>query len=498
MAALGRIRLSSSWSSHRCWYPFTTSSSRIRRCLSIGTEDSYWSSLGPERHQDLHPWSLDELISVATEGNRQVGLQTLVRDITRRLDRQNKVLQSLEQILHDEEPTTKATATAAAEKGDDDLLDSAFKTLRDLKHLHKDTHRICSRLLPAMEEQQKDGEGRFNTLLYQHTRKILGETHTRHALTLENLAEMAVHVRPLLQNPKHWNDTMMHYLQSKIGLQLLADHGSNIAKAESSNNNKEAKRRRNKNKLGIVSLNTPVPKVIDQARTEAKHLCEAHYLTSPPVIALNRDDDFNDADVETEVESATTTTTTVTCVRPWLQFALVELLKNSMAITVQRKLAETDGDAPKHYYEYEEDGEFQLNPIYFQVDETETEVLIRIIDQGGGTNQRSLFRFCQTEKVWDRMDDQQTYAMTRSPLQGLGVGLCMSRLYMQHFGGNLELANHGPTVVQQVNQDGVCSMIELKQGMTATITIPKDTGLLERLPKEISSADTMDFSTGQS
>jgi hypothetical protein len=426
----------------------SSSSQRFFASASSNDNDDYWSSWSSSSstttrsRATLQQCSLDSLTAVSNE-NKHTGLQDLVRDVALRLDRQNAIIVKLEQILHDEPRTTTESH----------LLDSAHKTLRDLKHLHKDTHRKCSLLLPAMQKQQHG----FNPLTFQHAYKTLEETHTRHALTMESLAEMVVHVRPLLHNTDSWNSTIMTYLQSKIGLQLLADHGSRLAKEEIS-----TKQNHNQNKVGIISMDVLVSDVVEQARTEAKHLCEAHYLTSPPVISLNQ-----------------TTTTTVTCVRPWIQFTLVELLKNSMAITAQRNFTNTNGVLePRHYYGDEDEEDFRLNPIFIQVEETPRHVEIQIMDQGEGTNQDplELFRFCQTQKVWDRMDDQQTYAMTRSPLQGLGVGLCMSRLHMQHFGGNLELKNHQPTVL--LEQEAVSS--DLRKGMTAKLTIPKNTSLLER------------------
>jgi signal transduction histidine kinase len=430
----------------------TSSSQRFFASASSNNNDDYWSSwrrsssnstTATKGRATLQQWSLDSLTAIPNE-NSHTWLQDLVTDVALRLDRQNAILVKLEQILHDESRTSTESH----------LLDSAHKTLRNLKHMHKDTHNKCSLLLPAMQKQQYG----FNTLMFQHAYKTLEETHTRHALTMESLAEMVVHVRPLLHNTDSWNSTIMTYLQSKIGLQLLADHGSRLAKEEIS-----TKQNHNPNKLGMISVDVLVSDVIEQARTEAKHLCEAHYLTSPPVISLNQ----------------TTTTTTVTCVRPWLQFTLVELLKNSMAITAQRKFTSTNGVLePMHYNADEEEEEFQLNPIFIQVEETPTHVEIQIIDQGEGTSQDplELFHFCQTQKVWDRMDDQQTYAMTRSPMQGLGVGLCMSRLHMQHFGGNLELKNHQPTAL--LENEAVSS--ELRKGMTAKLTIPKNTSMLER------------------
>ena len=65
------------------------------------------------------------------------------------------------------------------------------------------------------------------------------------------------------------------------------------------------------------------------------------------------------------------------------------------------------------------------------------------------------------------MDDQQTYAMTRSPLQGLGVGLSMSRMMMEYFGGSLTLQDRGAIDLL------------LEDGATATIVLPKNVQIPE-------------------
>ena len=82
------------------------------------------------------------------------------------------------------------------------------------------------------------------------------------------------------------------------------------------------------------------------------------------------------------------------------------------------------------------------------------------------------------------MDDQQTYAMTRSPLQGLGVGLSMSKMMMKYFGGTLNVEdrlsdagkhnNNNTTTIRQSSEP-----TELQRGVTATIIIPKDPTIVE-------------------
>jgi hypothetical protein len=398
----------------------------------------------------IQKWSLDRLTCFPhiNGGNNQF-LRELVQDVALRLDRQNSIIESLQDVLTD------------SRDKENQLLDRANKALRDFKYLHKDTHRKASLLITPMQIQKEN----FNPLLLQHIHKTLEEIHVRHSLTMESLAEMVIHVRPLLQDfsstrttaEDDWNTGIMTLLQSKVGLQLLADHGSLLSKqvAGVSKNKKMSKK-------GAISIETAVFDIIEQARAEAKNLCEAHYLTSPHVISLKSNNDCEQP--------------RVTCVRPWIHYVLVELLKNSMAITAQRKKTSSSASISKHYYEDEDDEQFRLNPIYVRVEESPYDIQIQILDQGGGTSHNDLpnFSFCQTQQVWDRMDDQQTYAMTRSPLQGLGVGLCMSDLYLQHFGGDLKLINRPFSPSD-----------DLEKGMTATLFIPKDTGLLERGLEEV-------------
>lgn len=403
---------------------------RHRALSSVAAAKSEDTSFGNDK---IRQWSLDRLSSVPSNDDHLL-LQELVFDVALRLDRQNSIIESLQDVISTE---------------DNQLLDSAHKTLRDLRHLHKDTHRKCSLLLAPMREQEN-----YNTLLLHHIHKSLEEIHVRHSLTMESIAEMVIHVRSQIQDPALFNSSVMSLMRSKIGLQLLADHGSQLAKEEAASHTacKNTSKKNNKNKKGAIGVDVPVFEIIDQASTEAKHLCEAHYLTSPSVVCLK----------DSQQQQPT-----MTCVRPWIAYTLVELLKNSMAITAQRKL--TNGTSPKHYYVDDDDEKFRLDPIYIEVEENSNEIHIQIFDQGGGTSHDEplKFQFCQTQKVWDRMDDQQTYAMTRSPLQGLGVGLCMSNLYLQHFGGDLRVANRPGSDDRQ-------------KGMTATLIIPKDTKVLER------------------
>lgn len=398
----------------------------------------------------VRPWSIDHLTELRSVEDHHYLLKEVIQDLTIRLERQNSIILSLEGILKSEEDKQKEIL----------LFDKAYKTIRDLQYLHTDTQRKCEQLLTPIQQNSS-----IDKLFLSHISKVLEEIHTRHSLIMEALAEMVIQVRPLLSTKvlDSWNDCIMILLQSKIGLQLLADHGSQLAKKEFIVDSTPSSSTTIGEKVGAISINAPVADIIQQAKTEAKHLCEAHYLTSPPVLSLQ--------DVVNDNESPPI----VTCVRPWIHYALFEIFKNSMTITIERKQTNHAASALrdeslKVYGDDDDDddaddddyNESLLDPIYTRIVESSKHIQIQVTDQGGGTEEEIRFTFCQTQKIWDRLEEQQTYAMTRSPLKGLGVGLSLANLYLRHFGGSLTLEN-SPSV-----------------GMTATLKIPKDTSILER------------------
>lgn len=225
------------------------------------------------------------------------------------------------------------------------------------------------------------------------------------------------------------------FFRGRFGVQLLCNHYVALDKGRKA--------------TGEVAMDCSIRDVVDDAVTEAKHLCEAHFSSSPAVV----------------IDESTVDSATAAVIRPWLTFTLVELLKNAMSVSVQgSELLATD------YYTDEDD--INHPPIHINVEHEDGYMLIHIHDLGGGLPTgvlpSSLFSFAQTDKLWDRMDDQTTYAMTRSPLRGLGAGLFLSRLTMQHFGGTVGLQNRHDNSSKQV-------------GCTATVRLNLDTSQPERL-----------------
>jgi hypothetical protein len=160
---------------------------------------------------------------------------------------------------------------------------------------------------------------------------------------------------------------------------------------------------------------------------------------------------------------------TAILVKPWIHHALVESLKNSMAVTVEQA-------GGVHQQPLDEDDNPATRPLCVTLEQTENNLLlIHIHDQGGGVCQQrrkqgksidveSLFAFAQSRRKWDWLQDQQTHPMTRSPLQGLGAGLSLSCVMMRHLGGDLQLMDRLDPVSLSLHET-----VELEKGVTATI-----------------------------
>jgi pyruvate dehydrogenase kinase 2/3/4 len=316
----------------------------------------------------------------------------------------------------------------------------ALRRLESLEVMHRNTADICQNLLQQIHNTESTSSSNNNDNNLQYViNEALKSVNARLGPTAETLAEMSIALR--LYSPRKLatlHRTMDAFFRGRYGVQLLCNHYVALNKGK---------------ECGEVQMDCDIRDVIDDAVTEAKHLCEAHFMTSPDV----------HISAPLLLAGDLTGTARATIIRPWLTFTLVELLKNAMAVSVE------GSDTPFDFDTDEDD--ITLPPIHIDVEQKDGYMLIHIHDQGGGLPKgirpSSLFVFAQKEKLWDRMDDQTTYAMTRSPLRGLGAGLSLSRLTMQHFGGTVFLQN-------QVAG-------ELQTGCTATIRLNLDEEQPERL-----------------
>jgi K+-sensing histidine kinase KdpD len=114
---------------------------------------------------------------------------------------------------------------------------------------------------------------------------------------------------------------------------------------------------------------------VEDAITESRHICDAHFKTTPQVLVQIPQD------------------ATILLIRPWVHHALTELLKNALAMSVFSE---------------------KCLPIYLKVKECYDFMSLFVIDQGAGVSDvEKAFRFASSSvrKRWDRLEEQQSYAM---------------------------------------------------------------------------------------
>jgi len=312
----------------------------------------------------------------------------------------------------------------------------ALKALNDLEILHADTFAITEHLL----SNDKPTLRRFSKADQSLIAATFEQIRSRHASTVENLADVVVGIRKLKDISEEGGTTTRldqmlvdEFLRDRLGIQLLCDHYVGLNRGKPG---------------GGIAVNCSFSNVLTDAITEAKSICDANFGIAPEVHVL-----FDD--------STSSDDATVTLIRPWVHHALVELLKNGMTSSVQK-------------------GDFagvSLPPDLFVSVSVrrhvgEETLLCEIMDQGVGLNDEGLknaFRFADSssEERWDRIDEQQSYAMVRAPIASLGVGLSLSQMMMQMFGGEVHLKSRRESELLQTTKS-----VQLDSGCSATLHLP--------------------------
>jgi len=327
----------------------------------------------------------------------------------------------------------------------------ATKMLKDLQAVHVDTFQLTVDLMDNTRVLR-----RFSASDQSAVASVMEQIRSRHATTVETLADITTDLRKktnlkrrLLQTTKcqFLSETLVNqFLQDRLIIQLLCDHYLGFNK---------------KRPYGGISFEVPIEDVVSDAVTEMTHLCDANHGWCPPV-------EYHANNHNSQVS--------MTLIRPWAHHALGELLKNAMEATVQAFYRD-----PKKCHSISlEERQDHVYPVQIIVDPyysissfgIDHEYLaIHVVDHGIGfrnddCRQRAFLfadsSFSDKDQRWDRLQDQQSYAAVRSPLSSLGVGLCLSRMMMQSFGGNVLLSQ---------NQDA--------PGCTATILLNKDLTITE-------------------
>ncbi len=293
------------------------------------------------------------------------------------------------------------------------------------------------------------------------------EIMSRHGNSVETLADSVLFVRdsilkvpsilrqPFLRDVKLLHDNELEqYLHSRLMIQLLCEHYVSL-------HNMKIKQKKKKSNGGAITLNGDIFDLIDDASTEARHVCDANLGVAPEVIVRKSDN-------EEEDEVGFNTIDPPPFIRSWLHHALVEVFKNAMTSNVQmmhsgmkRSLKNAKGESELsmlppsvHVFVSMKDipsdrssngGGNDGGCASMTNNSKQQYLVIQVRDQGIGVRDiDEAFRFARSssQKRWDRLNEQQSYAAVRQPLGSLGVGLTLSRLMLRAFGGDLTLSNN--------------------------------------------------------
>lgn len=241
--------------------------------------------------------------------------------------------------------------------------------------------------------------------------RTLMQVRDRHAEELWAMAKGIYELRTRLREiGEPICDDIHAYLDrfylKRIGLRLLIGHY--LALHE----------RPTEDYVGVVCMRSKVREIVQTAAEDARWICREKYGAAPEIMIIGGEK------------------LTFCHVPAHLHYMVMELLKNALQAVCQKHGARDD--APPVTVMLERD--------YSLTDGQQ--VVIRIEDRGGGIPSEDFENiWCYLYTTADpgvqaaMIGAQRSRGQRGLPLAGLGYGLPLSRLYAQHFGGNLELHN---------------------------------------------------------
>ena len=291
---------------------------------------------------------------------------------------------------------------------------TVVKSMKMLTQLHENTY-----ILPHEIIENRDFLESFSSRPNQiYLKEMIDQIMTRHGASVDTFADATIAARSLEKHLPHILRKQFRkdfatlykpeqFLHSRLLIQLMCEHYVSLNKGKP---------------FGALSIDADILDIIDDATTEAKSVCDANLGIAPEVQIRQ---------YRTEGQFVPPT-----IIRSWLHHAIVEVTKNAMMSTVEK---------------WDQQPSLVKEPlpssILINVSRDTDYMSVRAVDNGLGLNADradKAFRFAasSTQKRWDRLDEQQSYAAVRQPLGSLGVGLSLSKLMLKCFGGDLRLTNN--------------------------------------------------------
>lgn len=316
-----------------------------------------------------------------------------------------------------------------------------------LKHLYKETIDTLKQL-QEISDINKEMRRSVNHGYYQ----TLDQLVVRHGMSTENVL---MHI--MKSNSIDFNIELL--LKQQIKISILLQKLNDILKM-------------------TKPATIPVPQTIrltnllqlcSDASKEVENLAELTYNVSPEIDQRPpfRPQPLIESAVKTQVtpqkQKSSERLEAVFTIPSLVRFVVVELLKNAVHATIQKRISQREEEDNNNEtkigslgLESERD---HLSTVRVELSSTTNEFSLSVIDSGVGmtasqiANSDLLYRLNQARTSASPLleapsnfllDRNVSYQPVTSPFQGLGVGLMLSRLYVEFLGGSLTVESAGP------------------------------------------------------
>lgn len=375
---------------------------------------------------------------------RKKAADTLLREVQNRLAQQYNICGSIKHAIEGEVQSPHSDATKHSHNKQTGTIivravntplaemrmksSAAFSAIRklilDLEDMHADTYRLIWELYARNSEEPAILRN-FHSANEALISSVFDQIRSRHAHSVEALADIVVSHRSSIQSTDSKTNTVEEicakFLKGRIGVQLLCDHYVRLHKQSTKVISDEV----GTYNIGAVNINCDIWDIIRDSVAEALAICETNLQVVPDVLVGNTASKEGLHAVD-NIMLADPRPVNITLIKAWAHHCMVEIFKNAMQAVVERNPQKPPS-------------------IIVTVSSTEKHVTVRVRDHGVGLESEDVekaFQFALTgssSEKWDRLNEQQSYAAVTTPIRGLGVGLPLSRLMMETFGGFLEL-----------------------------------------------------------
>lgn len=317
-----------------------------------------------------------------------------------------------------------------------------------LKHLYTDTIDTL-RNLEKLQDVTIDMEASTNRSFY----KQLDQLVVRHGMSTENVIMLISK-----SNNNHdfkTEEFLKEQIKISVFLQKLNDilQSTKVASSSSSVSNQQTIR--SANLLQLCS----------DAAMEVENLAELTYNVSPEIIQLPLYAPQSlikpkSKSVDSEKKKSVERIEDVFTIPSLLRFVVIEILKNAVHATIQKhidQIGEKENRPGSLGLESERE---HLSKVKINLTSTVKECVITVTDSGTGMTEAQIANCSQLHKLKNNdggtalstlndpsnklLNRNVSYQPVTSPFQGLGVGLVLSRLYVEFLGGSLTVQSSGP------------------------------------------------------